>query len=243
MTLMTPLNGKTILITGAARRVGRIFALACGHAGANVIIHHGHSPADAESLRDEIASFGPQAWVLAADLSQPESASQLIERASELSPLYGLVNSAAIFESLTIHDTTLDDWNRHLAINLTAPFLLCQAFAKHAQEGRIVNILDWRALRPGADHFPYTVTKSALAGMTKSLAAALAPNITVNGLALGAILPPADDPSVSEKVIESVPAKRWSDAKEVEEALLFLLSGPAYITGEVIHLDGGRHLI
>lgn len=243
MTLMTPLNGKTILITGAARRVGRIFALACGRAGANVIIHHGHSPADAESLRNEIASFGPQAWVLAADLSQPESASQLIERASELSPLYGLVNSAAIFESLTIHDTTLDDWNRHLAINLTAPFLLCQAFAKHAQEGRIVNILDWRALRPGADHFPYTVTKSALAGMTKSLAAALAPNITVNGLALGAILPPADDPSASEKVIEHVPAQRWSEAKEVEEALLFLLSGPAYITGEVIHLDGGRHLI
>lgn len=240
---MTPLNGKTILITGAARRVGRIFALACGRAGANVIIHHGHSPADAESLRNEIASFGPQAWVLAADLSQPESASQLIERASELSPLYGLVNSAAIFESLTIHDTTLDDWNRHLAINLTAPFLLCQAFAKHAQEGRIVNILDWRALRPGADHFPYTVTKSALAGMTKSLAAALAPNITVNGLALGAILPPADDPSASEKVIEHVPAQRWSEAKEVEEALLFLLSGPAYITGEVIHLDGGRHLI
>jgi len=240
---MTPLNGKTILITGAARRVGRIFALACGHAGANVIIHHGHSPADAESLRDEIASFGPQAWVLAADLSQPENVSNLIERARELSPLYGLVNSAAIFESLTLHDTTLDDWNRHLAINLTAPFLLCQAFAKHAQEGRIVNILDWRALRPGADHFPYTVTKSALAGMTKSLAAALAPNITVNGLALGAILPPADDPSASEKVIEHVPAQRWSEAKEVEEALLFLLSGPAYITGEVIHLDGGRHLI
>jgi NAD(P)-dependent dehydrogenase (short-subunit alcohol dehydrogenase family) len=243
MTLMTPLNGKTILITGAARRVGRIFALACGRAGANVIIHHGHSPADAESLRNEIASFGPQAWVLAADLSQPESASQLIERASELSPLYGLVNSAAIFESLTLHDTTLDDWNRHLAINLTAPFLLCQAFAKHAQEGRIVNILDWRALRPGADHFPYTITKSALAGMTKSMALALAPNITVNGLALGAILPPADDPSASEKVIEHVPAQRWSEAKEVEEALLFLLSGPAYITGEVIHLDGGRHLI
>ena len=237
------LHGKTILITGAARRVGRIFALACGRAGANVIIHHGHSPTEAVSLRDEIASLGPQAWVLTADFSQPESASQLIEHASELSPLYGLVNSAAIFESLTVHDTSLDDWNRHLTINLTAPFLLSQAFAKHVKEGRIVNILDWRALRPGADHFPYTITKSALAGMTKSLAAALAPNITVNGLALGAILPPADNPSASEKVIENVPAQRWSEAHEVEEALLFLLSGPACITGEIIHLDGGRHLI
>lgn len=240
---MTDLKGKTILVTGGARRVGRLFALACGRAGANVIIHHGHSPNEAESVKEEIASFGPRAWVLASDLSHPESVSQLIDRANELSPLYGLVNSASIFESLTVHDTTLDDWNRHLAINLTAPFLLSQAFAKHVNEGRIVNILDWRALRPGADHFPYTVTKSALAAMTKSLAVAFAPNITVNGLALGAILPPAGSPSASEKIIESVPAQRWSDANEVEEALLFLLSGPAYITGEIIHLDGGRHLV
>ncbi|MBL8062362.1 MAG: SDR family oxidoreductase [Anaerolineales bacterium] len=240
---MTNLKDRTILITGAARRLGRLFALACGRAGADVIIHHGHSPAEAEALREELASLGARAWVLAADLAHPENASQLIERASTLSPLYGLVNSASIFESLTVHDTSLDDWNRHLNINLTAPFLLSQAFAKHTKQGRIVNILDWRATRPGADHFPYTVTKSALAAMTKSLAVALAPNITVNGLALGAILPPADKPSASDKVIEAVPAQRWSEAGEVEEALLFLLSGPAYITGEIIHVDGGRHLV
>ncbi|NOH01594.1 MAG: SDR family oxidoreductase [Chloroflexi bacterium] len=256
---MNDLKGRTILVTGAARRVGRIFALACGRAGANVIIHHGHSPAEAESLREEIASLGPRAWVLPTDLSQPDEVSRLISRAGELSPLYALVNSASIFEPLTAQDTTLDDWDRHLAINLTAPFLLCQAFAKHilaqggvlaagdgggsSVAGRIVNILDWRALRPGADHFPYTVTKAALAAMTQSLAVAFAPHITVNGLALGAILPPADNPSSSEKITASVPAQRWSEAGEVEEALLFFLSGPAYITGEIIHLDGGRHLI
>jgi NAD(P)-dependent dehydrogenase (short-subunit alcohol dehydrogenase family) len=255
---MTHLTGKTILITGAARRLGRIFALACGRAGADLILHHGHSPAEAESLRDKLASLGHRAWILTADFSHPESTSQLIERANELSPLYGLVNSAAIFESLSMQATTLDDWNRHLSINLTTPFLLSQVFAKFIAQGnvpaaedgglskvtgRIVNILDWRALRPGGDHFPYTVTKSALAAMTKSLAIALAPNITVNGLALGAILPPSDHPTASEKVIEAVPAKRWSEAGEVEEALLFLLSGPAYITGEIIHVDGGRHLV
>ncbi|HNB42298.1 MAG TPA: SDR family oxidoreductase [Anaerolineales bacterium] len=249
---MHDLTGKTILITGAARRLGRLFALACGRAGADLILHHGHSPAEAESLKDELASLGRRAWVLAADFSHPESASQLIERANELSPLYGLVNSASIFEPLSMHETSLDDWNNHLNVNLTAPFLLSQAFAKsnaHAAvhggevKGRIINILDWRALHPGADHFPYTVTKSALAAMTKSLAIALAPNITVNGLALGAILPPADNPSASEKIIEAVPAKRWSEANEVEEALLFLLSGPAYITGEILHVDGGRHLV
>lgn len=240
---MDTLTGKTILITGAARRLGRLFALACGRAGADLILHHGHSPAEAKSLRDEIASLGRRAWILAADFSHPESAIQLIEHANELSPLYGLVNSASIFKPLSLQETSLDDWKNHLNINLTAPFLLSQAFAKHVANGRIVNILDWRALRPGADHFPYTVTKSALAAMTKSLAIALAPNITVNGLALGAILPPADQPSASEKVIEAVPAKRWSEAGEAEDALLFLLSGPAYITGEIIHVDGGRHLV
>ncbi|GAB4572773.1 MAG: SDR family oxidoreductase [Anaerolineales bacterium] len=240
---MTNLQGKTILITGAARRVGRLFALACGRAGADLILHHRHSPAEAESLRDELASFGRRAWILAADFSHPENASQLIERANELSPLYGLVNSASIFEPLSMQATLLEDWNNHLNINLTAPFLLSQAFAKLVKTGRIINILDWRALRPGADHFPYTVTKAALAAMTKSLAIALAPNITVNGLALGAILPPSDNSSASEKVIEAVPVQRWSEAGEVEEALLFLLSGPAYITGEIIHVDGGRHLV
>lgn len=255
---MPDLKGKTVLITGAARRVGRIFALACAKAGANVVIHHGHSPVEAESLREEIASLGPHAWTLACDLSHPDEVSRLIPRASELSPLYALVNSASIFESLTLHDTALEDWNRHLAVNLTAPFLLSQAFAKHiiaqaavpggedatwSVAGRIVNILDWRALRPGADHFPYTVTKAALAAMTKSLAAALAPRLIVNGLALGAILPPAGNPSAAEKVIATVPVRRWGEAEEVEEALLFLLSGPAYITGEIIHLDGGRHLV
>lgn len=237
-----PLDGKTVLVTGGARRVGRLFALACGRAGANVIIHHGNSAREALDVQNEIASFGTQAWILPSDLSNADEVSRLISRANEFSPLYALVNSAAIFEPLSFQDTKLEDWERHIAINLTAPFLLSQAFAKHTSHGRIVNILDWRAQRPGADHFPYTVTKSALAAMTKSLAVALAPNITVNGLALGAILPPANE-SASEKIIEQVPAKRWVEAGEVEDALIFLLSGPAYITGEIIHVDGGRHLI
>lgn len=237
------LNGKTILITGAARRVGRLLALACGRAGADVILHHGHSLAEALTVQKEIASFGRRAWILPADLSNIDEVSRLIPQANALAPLDGLVNSAAVFEKLSLRDTTLEDWERHLAVNLTAPFLLSQAFAKQTSRGRIVNILDWRALRPGADHFPYTVSKAALAAMTKSLAVALAPNITVNGLALGAVLPPADNPSASEKIIEQVPARRWSEANEVEDALLFLLTGPAYITGEIIHVDGGRHLV
>jgi len=237
------LNGKTILITGAARRLGRLFALACARAGADIVIHHAHSDEEAAKLKDEIESLGCIARVIASDFGKPDSVSRVIAQAFEFAPLYALVNNAAIFENISFQNASLEDWNKHLNINLTAPFLLSQEFAKHTNTGRIVNILDWRALRPGADHFPYTITKAALAAMTKSLAVALAPNIIVNGLALGAILPPADEPSASEKIIESVPAKRWSEPGEAEDVLLFLLTSPAFITGEIIHVDGGRHLI
>lgn len=240
---MNTLNGKTILITGAARRIGRLFALACARAGANIIIHHSHSADEAQQVKDEIESIGRNAHILASDFGTPDSVSRLISQANDIAPLYALVNNAAIFEPLAFDDTSLEDWNRHLNINLTAPFLLSQEFARLTQEGRIINIVDWRALRPAADHFPYTISKAALAAMTKSLAVTLAPRITVNGLALGAILPPADNLSASEKIIENVPAHRWSEAGEVEDALLFLLAGPAYITGEIFHVDGGRHLV
>jgi pteridine reductase len=238
-----PLKDKTILITGAARRLGRIFALACAKAGADVVLHHSHSDSDAESLRADIVGLGRRAWIVKTDFCDSSSMVGLIQQLDLPTPLHGLVNSAAIFEPLSLESTSLEDWNKHLAINLTAPFLLSQAFAKQAQDGaRIVNILDWRALRPGADHFPYTVTKSALAAMTKSLAVALAPKIVVNGLALGAILPPSDG-NVSADITKNIPMKRWAKEGEVESALLFLLTCPAYITGGIIHVDGGRHLV
>lgn len=240
-----PLHAKTILITGAARRLGRLFALACAHAGADIIIHHGHSDADAESLRQEIIGLGSQAWVFQADLSDSSQTQNLIPIINRSTPIHYLINNAAIFEALTFDSTSLTDWNNHLALNLTAPFLLSQAFARQAQaedNARIINILDWRALRPGADHFPYTVSKSALAVMTKSLAVALAPKIIVNGLALGAILPPSDG-IANPEIIKNIPMKRWAHENEVEQALLFLLTSPTYITGEIIHVDGGRHLI
>jgi NAD(P)-dependent dehydrogenase (short-subunit alcohol dehydrogenase family) len=240
-----PLIDKTVLITGSARRVGRIFALGCARAGADIIIHHGHSHEEAAKTRDEIEALGRRAWTLASDLMVPAEASEVISRANGLSPLYALVNSAAIFEPLSLPETTLSDWEHHLAINLTAPFLLSQAFARQlpkGMEGRIVNILDWRALRPGADHFPYTISKAALAALTQSLAIALAPRISVNGLALGAVLPPSDK-GASPDIIKNVPLGRWSEEQEVQQALVFLLAGPAYVTGEIVHVDGGRHLI
>ncbi len=239
------LDGKIVLITGAARRIGRAMSLAVAQAGATVVIHHAHSPSEAEQVQRVILNSGRQAYVIQADFTQPDQAARLIEQAFGYGPLYALVNNAAIFEALNWQTTDVSAWHRHLNINLIVPFILSQAFARFLPpeaEGRIVNILDWRALRPGPDHLPYTISKAALAALTRSLAIAFAPRITVNGLAFGAILPPSSGGDLPE-VKRAVPARRWATLDEVNQALLFLLDGPSYITGEIIHLDGGRHLI
>ena len=239
------LQGKTVLITGGGVRIGRALALAAAQQGADVIIHYHNSRERAEQVQSEIQAIGRTAHLLQADLGNPRRAAQLVTRARNFGSIFALVNNAAIFEPLTFQQTNLDDWDRHLSLNLTAPFLTCQAFAasfRPEEEGRIINILDWRALRPAADHFPYTISKAALAALTRSLAVALAPQITVNGLALGAVLPPTDGKDSSE-IVQRIPAGRWADISEVGKALIFLLDGPSYITGEILHLDGGRHLI
>ena len=239
------LNGKTILITGAARRVGRHLALAAARAGANIIIHHSSSPEEARQAAGEIEGLGRKAWILQADFAKPAEAEELVARAAGLSQLYAVVHNAAIFEAQSLSQTSQVDWQRHLDINLTAPFLISREFAAHlppGEKGRIITILDWRALRPAADHFAYTISKAGLAALTRSLAVALAPDITVNGLALGAVLPPSGGPE-PKGLLASIPSGRWAHLDEVSQALLFLLDGPEYITGEIIHIDGGRHLV
>jgi NAD(P)-dependent dehydrogenase (short-subunit alcohol dehydrogenase family) len=236
---------KNVLITGGARRVGRNLALAVAKSGANVIIHHGHSPIEAQETKTAIERIGAQAFIVEFDLSDLKNISNFITRSEQFGPLNVIINNASIFEPFTWDTCDLSSWSRHMDINLTAPFLISQAFAKRLPEGesgRIINILDWRSLRPGASHFPYTISKAALASLTLSLAVALAPRIVVNGLALGAVLRPADG-SDSKDIVKSIPSGRWATLGEVEETLLFLINGPEYITGEIIHIDGGRHLV
>jgi len=238
------LDGKTVLITGAALRIGRSLALAVAQAGGNVVLHYGKSRKDAESLQAEIEATGRKVFILQADLADSVQAAALIDRAREHSPLFALVNNASVFEPQGWSDTSLELWNQSLAVNLTAPFLLSQAFARSLEPagvGRIVNLVDWRALHPTPDHLAYMISNAGLAALTSSLAVALAPRITVNALALGAILPPPDG-SPANVNLERVPARRWAKLEEVGQALIFLLDGPDYITGEVLHVDGGRHL-
>ena len=242
---MFDLTGKTVLVTGGARRIGKSLVMASARAGADVIIHYHQSHADAEATRSAVLALGRQAHLLCADLSHPQEVEAVIPQALGWGPLFGLVNNASIFGQIDWKATDLESWNRHLMINLSAPFVLSQAFARSVPAettGRIINILDWRALRPGRDHLPYTISKAGLAALTRSLAQSLAPNITVNGLALGAVLPPSDGGD-SQGLLENIPAGRWARLEEVEQAFEFLLRGPAYITGEIIHLDGGRHVV
>ncbi len=242
---MVDLSGKKVVITGGAKRIGHQLTLAAAHAGASVIIHYGHSAEEAEQLAGQVKCLGVDAQIFQADFSNPSTALEAFQCIVSSNPdIFALVNNASIFEPLKFQETTMESWQAHLDVNLTIPFLLSQAFARSlgANPGRIINILDWRALRPGKDHFPYTISKAALASMTQMLANVLAPNIQVNGLALGAILPPSDGNS-DNAIIKSVPAGRWANPDELTEAFLFLLTGPDYLTGEIIHLDGGRHLV
>jgi NAD(P)-dependent dehydrogenase (short-subunit alcohol dehydrogenase family) len=239
------LDGKLILITGAAKRVGRELVLAVAHAGADVVVHYGHSQDEALRLCAEVQALGRKAYSMQADLSDPAQVSRVVPEACEHGRLFALVNNASVFRPRSWATTSLEDWEHHLMVNLTAPFLLSQAFARQVPPdgaGRIVNLLDWRALRPAADHLPYTISKAALAALTRSLAAGLAPNISVNGLALGAALPPSSGKAPAD-ILDHVPAGRWAEMDEVGQTLVFLLDGPAYITGEIIHVDGGRHLV
>jgi NAD(P)-dependent dehydrogenase (short-subunit alcohol dehydrogenase family) len=242
---MSKLAGKTILVTGAAVRIGRALSIAVAKEGANLVLQYNSSKADAETLQEEITALGQRVSIYQVDFSSPEETLRFSKRVFSEHTVDGLVNNASIFSDLAWYDTDIEDWNDHLAINLTAPYILSREFAlslNKGRMGRIINLLDWRALRPGPDHLPYTISKSGLAALTKSLAISLAPAITVNGIALGAILPPSDGGEI-EDLVSDLPLPRWADLEEVADTLLFLLDGPSYITGEIIHLDGGRHLI
>lgn len=220
-------------------------AIVCAQHGANIVVHYHSSKSDTFALQEEIYALGVNCWIIQADLNDNGATFHLLEKAAHFSHIDALINNASVFDAVGLMDSTIEEWETALRVNLTAPFLLTQAFARQYSgktAGRVVNLVDWRALRPGKDHFPYTISKAGLVALTKSAALSLAPRILVNSVALGAILPPETEP-INPDLLRFVPMKRWADIDEFLSAILFLLDGPEYITGEVIHLDGGRHLI
>jgi glucose 1-dehydrogenase len=242
------LNGKTAVITGGAIRVGRALVLALAEAGCNVFIHYGRSAEQANQTKAEAEAFGIRAAVHSANLAEADEVTGVMATAvSTFGPIDILINSAAIFpEEDTFTHTDIALWDTLLNVNLRAPFLLSRAFAAQlppAQPGKIINILDARLRQPAPDHFVYRFTKGSLWQMTEMLALELAPHITVNGVALGAILPPpGKDASYLDNIAQKrVPLKRAGSAEIVAENVLHLLRQD-FLTGVIIPIDGGEFL-
>lgn len=235
------------LVTGAAKRLGRAIAVDLAHHGWNVAVHFNTSESDARATADRVRAEGRQAELIKADLSNEEETTTLVARANEtLGAINALVNCASIFEPDDWITASRDSWNRHLAINLRAPFLLCQAFARAlpaGEKGAVVNIIDQRVLKPTPQFLSYGVSKAALYWLNTTLAQALAPRIRVNAVAPGpTIINARQSEAQFRRQREATILGTGAEPQDICDAVRYLLTAGA-VTGEMIAVDGGQHLI
>lgn len=240
---------RVAIVTGGAVRIGRVISLALAQQGLRICLHYSSSQDAAQQTADEIRAAGGEVALVQADLGDPLEAAQTIVDAAlkAFGRVDVLINNASIFEPATLSDLSVDHWQRHQAINLTAPAFLSQRFAAAVRErddprGAIINIVDWRAQQPQPGHLAYTISKAGLVALTQLLAQELAPSIRVNAIAPGAILPPAGAGDDYEQRMSSViPLGRTGGPHDITAAVRFLL-GAEFITGEILHITGGQHL-
>lgn len=229
---------RRVLVTGAAKRIGRQIAITLFQRGFDVAIHFQHSRADAEATSKECG----EAPLFEADLSKVDEIRRLFaDLKARFGPLDALVNNAARFTRFDPLEITEADWDFIHDVNLKATFFCCQEGAKQMQEigrGRIVNISSLGGVRPWADHVHYCASKAGVIMMTKALAKALAPQITVNSVAPG-VISFGDDDERAQAMIRATPMKRAGHAEEVAEAVHFFLTAPDFITGQTLVVDGG----
>jgi hypothetical protein len=238
------LNGNTALITGAAKRIGRRIALTLANEGVNIVAHYNSSPDEAEELRRELVALGVKAWTVRADFASAEEYASLLDRAlEETGALDILVNNASIFPQEKLEEMTLDSLDLNIEVNAWVPFRLSRDFALRLGKGSIVNLIDSRIRGYDWNHAGYILSKHVLAVMTRMTALRFAPEVTVNGVAPGLILPPpGEDQSYLDRLVNTVPLKRHGDPQDIADAVLYLLKSD-FLTGEVIYVDGGRHLL
>jgi pteridine reductase len=238
-----PFLGQVALVTGGATRLGREIALGLARHGADIALHYNSSADQALSAATEIRSLGRTCHLVQADLTLIDSPAQIFHSLPPaLGPVDILINSAGLFERGTLAESSPEQWERLIAVNIRSAFFLCQAFARQTKKGSIVNIADWRAEQPDPDFLVYSISKSALLTLTHALARTLAPGIRVNAVAPGAILPPAGaNPEYIERVKSKIPLQRFGSPADVLEAIVYLLAAP-FITGEVMHVTGGQEL-
>ncbi|MGH8228805.1 MAG: SDR family oxidoreductase [Steroidobacteraceae bacterium] len=237
------MQGRTALITGGARRIGRETALALAQQGASVVIHFHHSEREAQALAGELERLGVTAWTLRADLCDPGDRGTLIERARALAGgLDILVNNASIFPAEPFNELTWRQLSLDMEVNAWAPLAFSRDFARGIARGSIINLQDTHLEGYDLEHAGYILSKHVLAALTRMMALALAPAVTVNAVAPGLILPP---PGRDERYLDSqaprLPLQRHGGPRDIAEAIVFLIRSD-FITGQVIYVDGGRHL-
>ncbi|MDD2236901.1 MAG: SDR family oxidoreductase [Kiritimatiellae bacterium] len=235
-------TGIKILITGGARRLGRILAETLATRGASTAIHYNSSSEEANDLKHQLAAHGTTAHLIQADLTSPATCEDVITQAVRLlGGLDVLINNAATFQSDTLRDLNVEHAQKQMMLNCWAPLLLARSFAQQCPGGKIIHILDQRIARHDGHHLSYTLSKKALAESVGMLALELAPNFTVNAVAPGAVLPPDKRSGTREKA-GPAPMGHAGTPEEVAEAVAFLMEAES-ITGQIIYVDGGQHLL
>jgi pteridine reductase len=242
---VTTLAGRVALVTGAGRRVGRAIAVALGERGMRVVVHYNGSTEGAHETARQIRDRGGLATIVQADLSDVAAAERLIDRTLDAEgELAALVNSAAVMLRTPVGETTTAEWDAMFALNVRAPYFLAQraAPALRAVHGSIVNIADLAAFETWPAYVPHGMSKAAVVQMTRGLAHALAPDVRVNAVAPGAVLLPESwGEADAERLRRTTPLKRLGTPDDVAGAVVYLLEAE-YVTGEVIRVDGGRHV-
>lgn len=234
------------LVTGGARRIGRVLARTAAEAGYDVAIHVRSEGDESDAAAGEVRAHGRKATILACDLRKESTTVALVgEAEAELGPVTLLVNSASVFEHDAFEGMNRASWDLHIETNLRAPLVLAQTFARRLPEGRdglIVNILDQRVWRPTPEFFSYSLSKAALWEATRMLALALAPRIRVNGIGPGPTLASIhQDEAAFRREAEATLLRRPVDPAQIGAALRYLIDADA-VTGQMIAVDSGQHL-
>lgn len=239
--------GRNAVITGGAHRVGKALTMALAAAGANVFVHYNSSAEPAERTADEARAMGVGAATGSADLSDPRLGSRLIAEAeAALGSISILINSASGFPKDRFQNANLDDFRKAIDLTLAGPVFLTQAFAAALAgdvTGAVVNVTDVKTMTPYREHFSYVVAKGGVDTFTRAAAVALAPRIRVNAVALGIVLPPpGEDEDYVERLASKIPMRRPGGTDPVASAVLSLVEND-FITGEIVRIDGGGHLV
>jgi pteridine reductase len=238
------LQGKVALVTGAGRRLGCALAGALAQRDMTVALHYNKSEAGARALAEEIEHAGGRAICVQADLSDAHAAENLPRQvAAQLGHLHVLVNSAAVMHRLNLDETTPEQWDAILNLNLRSVFFCTRGAAPALRKtrGKVVNLADLAGLEPWPGFVAHSVSKAGVVMLTKVLARSLAPDVTVNGIAPGAVLVPDDYTAEDrDRLVRSTPLRRLGSPSDVVSALLYLLEGGDYVTGEILVVDGGR---